>query len=136
MNLDDLIIYTNPSRRDVKNIYKDERYARGIILPTGDMLVWNGDIMHGKVMPFIKENGIHFSIFNDKLEICWQFESWKEIQRRLVLVKPYLMNLGFPEDGRIVFDTQYYTHTTLQFPEIRYFQLFDDHYEIKPIDAK
>ncbi|WCN36663.1 hypothetical protein [Aneurinibacillus uraniidurans] len=133
-NLDDLFLCTNPTRRDVKNIYRDEKYARGILLANGDMIVWNGDIMHTKVMPYITETGVHFSIFNDKLEICWQYESWTEIQRRLVLAKPYFDNLGFPEDGRIVFDTRYYTHTDVPFEDIRYKQLFEEGFELKPLE--
>ncbi|AMA73526.1 MULTISPECIES: hypothetical protein [Aneurinibacillus] len=133
-NLDDLFLYTNPTRRDVKNIYREEKYARGILLKNGDMIVWNGDIMHTKVMPFITETGVHFSLFNDKLEICWQFESWAEIQRRLVAAKPYFDNLEFPEDGRIVIDTRYYTHTDVSFPEIRYYQLFEEGFELAPLE--
>ncbi|WCK56130.1 hypothetical protein PP175_09570 [Aneurinibacillus sp. Ricciae_BoGa-3] len=132
-NLDDLFICTNPTRRDVKKIYRDEKYARGIIQANGDVVVWNGEVMHTRVLPYLTEAGIHFSLFNDKLEICWQFESWKEIQRRLVLARPYLIVLGFPEDGRIVMDTRYYTHTETSFPEIRYHQLFEEGFEIKPL---
>ncbi|HJV45544.1 MAG TPA: hypothetical protein VJ824_07440 [Bacillota bacterium] len=133
-SLDDLFICTNPSRRDVKNIYQDEKYARGIILANGDMIVWNGEIMHGKVMPYLNETGLHFSVFNDKLEICWQYESWGEIQNRLKLAQKYLDILGLPENGRIVFDTMFYTHTKLEFPTIKYSDLFEEGYEIKPIE--
>lgn len=133
-NLDDLFLCTNPTRRDAKSIYRDEKYARGILLANGDMMVWNGDVMHTKVMPYITETGVHFSVFNDKLEICWQYESWVEIQRRLVLAKPYFDNLGFPEDGRIVFDTRYYTHTDVPFADIRYSQLFEGGFELKPLE--
>jgi hypothetical protein len=132
-NLDDLFICTNPTRRDVKKIYREEQYARGIIQANGDMVVWNGEVMHTRVLPYLTEAGIHFSLFNDKLEICWQFESWKEIQRRLVAVKLYLNVLGFPDNGRIVIDTRYYTHTEVSFPEIRYNQLFEEGFEIKPL---
>ncbi|MFT9847618.1 hypothetical protein [Aneurinibacillus sp. REN35] len=133
-NMDDLFLCTNPTRRDAKNIYRDEKYARGLLLKNGDMVVWSGDVMHTKVMPFLTETGVHFSIFNDKLEICWQFESWSEIQERLVIAKPYLDNLGFPDDGRIVMDTRYYTHTDVPFPDIRYSQLFEEGFELKPLE--
>ncbi|WP_027417384.1 hypothetical protein [Aneurinibacillus terranovensis] len=132
-NLDDLFICTNPTRRDVKKIYREEKYARGIIQANGDVTVWNGDVMHTALMPYLTETGIHFSIFNDKLEICWQFESWNEIQRRLVEAKPYLDVLGLSENGRIIIDTRYYTHTEMKFPDIRYKDLFQEGYEIKPL---
>jgi hypothetical protein len=132
-NLNDLFICKNPTRRDLKNIYRDEQYARGIILDNGDILVWNGEIMHSKVMPFITETGVHFSVFNQKLEVCWQFESWKKIQRRLVEAKKYFDILGYKEDGLVVIDTVFYTHTKHPFPEIRYAELFNEGYELKPL---
>lgn len=133
-DLDDLFICTNPTRRDVKNIYRNERYARGIILRNGDVMVWNGEVRHNQVIPYLPEAGIHFSIFNDKLEICWQFESWKDIQNRLVQAKKYFHVLGYPEEGRIEIDTMFYTHTKKEFPSIRYRDLFQADYELKPID--
>ncbi|GAB7387159.1 hypothetical protein BSNK01_09950 [Bacillaceae bacterium] len=132
-NMDDLFICRNPGRRDVKKIYQEERYARGILLANGEMIVWSGEIMHTKVEPYLQETGVHFSVFNDRLEICWRFESWAEIQKRLVQAKKYLENLGFPEDGKIEINTRYYTHTDLKFPEIRYRQLCEEGYELKPL---
>ncbi|MBP1931606.1 hypothetical protein [Ammoniphilus resinae] len=134
-NLDDLFICTNPTRRDVKNIFRSEKYARGILLKNGDMIVWNGDVMHSKVLPFLTETGIHFSVFGDKLEVCWQFESWTEIQKRLKEAKPYLEVLGYPEEGKIVIDTVFYTHKKYAFPDIKYKDIWEEGYELKPIDA-
>ncbi len=135
-DLDDLFICTNPSRRDVKNIYRNERYARGIILKNGDVLVWNGEVMHSKVMPYMPETGIHFSIFNDKLEVCWQFESWQEIQKRLVQAQRYFEILGYPLEGQVVIDTIFYTHMKKEFPPIQYRELFEDQYVLAPLEEK
>jgi len=135
-NLDDLFICTNPTRRDLKKIFIDEKYARGILLRNGDVIVWNGEVMHTKVIPFLSENGIHFSLFNDRLSICWQFESWKDIQERLVKAKHHLEVMGFTEEGYIIIDTRYYTHTDMEFPEIHYGDLFQDGYELKPLSVK
>lgn len=135
-NLDDLFICTNPTRRDVKSIYQNERYARGVILKNGDVLVWNGEVMHSKVMPYLPETGVHFSIYNDKLEVCWQFESWQEIQKRLVQAQKYFEVLGYPQDGQVVIDTMFYTHTKKEFPPIKYRDLFDDQYVLAPIEEK
>lgn len=131
--LDDLFICTNPTRRDVKHIYRSEKYGRGILLANGDMIIWNGEVMHGKVMPFLKETGIHFSVFNDKLEVCWQYEAWNEVQQRLMAAKKYLEILGYPEDGRVVIDTMFYTHTKIQFPTIKYNDLLREGFELKPV---
>ncbi|RXT15223.1 hypothetical protein [Ammoniphilus sp. CFH 90114] len=133
-NLDDLIICTNPTRRDVKKIYGQERYARGVILKNGDVIVWNGEVMHSKVMPYMPESGLHFSIFKDKLEVCWQFESWQDVQERLKQAKKYFDILDYPEDGEVVMDTMFYTHTKKKFPEIRYKELFEEGYELGPIE--
>ena len=135
-NLDDLFICTNPTRRDVKNIYAQERYARGVILKNGDVIVWNGEVMHSKVMPFMPETGLHFSIFNDKLEVCWQFESWREVQEKLKQAKKYFEILQYPEHGSIVVDTMFYTHTKKKFPPIRYADLFEEGYELKPLEEE
>jgi len=134
-NLDDLFICTNPTRRDVKNIYRSEKYARGILLKNGDMIVWNGDVMHSKVLPFLTETGIHFSIFDDKLEVCWQFESWQEIQNRLKDAKSYFEVLGYPDNGKIVIDTVFYTHQKHSFPDIKYKNLWDEGFQLKPLDV-
>lgn len=133
-NLDDLIICTNPTRRDLKNIFQKEKYARGIILKNGDVMVWNGEVMHNKVTPYLPETGVHFNIFNDKLEICYRAESWKDIQTRLIQAQKYFQVLGFPDDGQVVFDTMFYTHTKIEFPPITYAELFQEGYEIKPLD--
>ncbi len=133
-NLDDLFICTNPTRRDVKNIYSQEKYARGVILKNGDVIVWNGEVMHSKVMPFMPETGLHFSIFNDKLEVCWQFESWKDVQEKLKQAKKYFEILQYPMEGSIVVDTMFYTHTKKKFPPIRYAELFEEGYELKPME--
>lgn len=133
-NLDDLFICTNPSRRDVKKIFGQENYARGIILKNGDVIVWNGEVMHSKVMPFMPETGLHFSIFKDKLEVCWQFESWSDVQDRLKQAKKYFEILEYPEDGRVVMDTMFYTHTKKKFPDIQYKDLFQEGFELKPIE--
>lgn len=135
-DLDDLFICTNPSRRDVKNIYRNERYARGIVLKNGDVLVWNGEVMHSKVMPYLPETGVHFSIYNDKLEVCWQFESWQEIQKRLVQAQKYFEVLGYPTDGQVVIDTMFYTHTKKEFPPIQYQDLLDENYVLAPLEEK
>ncbi|MEW9667751.1 hypothetical protein [Ammoniphilus sp. 3BR4] len=133
-NLDDLFICTNPSRRDVKKIFGQENYARGIILKNGDVIVWNGEVMHSKVMPFMPETGLHFSIFKDKLEVCWQFESWSDVQERLKQAKKYFEILEYPEDGRVVMDTMFYTHTKKKFPDIQYKDLFQEGFELKPME--
>lgn len=132
-SLDDLFICTNPTRRDLKEIYQNEKYARGVLLANGDVMVWNGEIMHSKVMPFLNQTGIHFSVYNDKLEICWQFEAWKEIQDRLVAAKKYLNILGLTEDGKIIIDTMFYTHTKVDFPQIKYGDLFQEGYVLQPV---
>lgn len=133
-NLDDLFICTNPTRRDVKKIFGQENYARGIILKNGDVIVWNGEVMHSKVMPYMPETGLHFSIFKDKLEVCWQFESWSDVQERLKQAKKYFDILEYPEDGKVVMDTMFYTHTKKKFPDFQYKDLFEDGFELKPIE--
>ena len=81
-NLDDLFICTNPTRRDVKNIYRNEKYARGILLKNGDMVVWNGDVMHSKVLPFLTETANHKAII---LSLCKK--------KPMVLNQPHRLHL-------------------------------------------
>lgn len=71
--------YINPNYQDIKDLLKDCNYLRAFLLQDGDIICWNGNLIHSVAWEELKNNNIEVKtypkrkwvgvIFDEKLEL-------------------------------------------------------------------